>query len=145
MVDGNGNIVGTSELIGGRHNDRYELRGTIRKVFAELKRTDLEYSGAFFNADSGFDSREARKMLWNRKVRPTIPENKRTRKHVKRGRKREFNREMYKKRFVVERPFAWIDKFRTLVTRYERKDAYWLGFHLVAFSLINLRNILSKV
>ncbi len=35
----------------------------------------------------------------------------------------------------IERTFAWIDKFRTLVTRYERKDVYWLGFHLIAFTL----------
>lgn len=45
--------------------------------------------------------------------------------------------EVYKKRFVIERTFAWIDKFRALVTRYERKDVYWLGFHLIAFTLIN--------
>ncbi len=84
-------------------------------------------------------------MLWNRGVRPNIPENKRNRKTVKRGRKRHFNREMYKKRFVIERTFAWIDKFRTLVIRFERKDVYWLGFHLIAFTLINLRNRLDKV
>jgi transposase len=82
----------------------------------------LEYRGAVFNADGGFDTREARKMVWNRGVRPNIPENKRNRKHVKRGRKRHFTKELYKKRFVIERTFAWIDKFRTLVTRYERKE-----------------------
>ena len=145
MIDGNGNIVGTSGIIGGRHNDSYDLKATISKVLADLKRNHLEYCGAFFNADSSFDSREARKMLWNRRVRPNIPENKRNRKRVKRGRKRQFNREMYKKRFVIERTFAWIDKFRTLVTRYERKDVYWFGFHLIAFTLINLRSVLSKV
>lgn len=145
MIDGDGNIVGTSEIIGGRHNDSYELKTTLNKIFADLKRNHLDYRAAFFNADGGFDTREARKMLWNRHVRPNIPENKRNRKRVKRGRKRHFNREVYKKRFVIERTFAWIDKFRTLVTRYERKDVYWLGFHLIAFTLINLRNILAKV
>ena len=145
MIDGNGNIVGTSEIIGGRHNDSYELKGTISKVFADLKRNSLEYRSAFFNADGSFDTREARKMLWKRGVRPNIPENKRNRNHVKRGRKRYFNKAVYKKRFVIERTFAWIDKFRTLVTRYERKDVYWLGFHLIAFTLINLRSVLSKV
>ncbi len=145
MIDGNGNIVGTSEIIGGRHNDSYNLRATITKVFADLKRNRLEYRTAFFNADSSFDTREARKMLWNRGVRPNIPENKRNRKTVKRGRKRQFNREMYKKRFVIERTFAWIDKFRTLLIRFERKDVYWLRFHLVAFTLINLRNLFAKV
>jgi hypothetical protein len=31
------------------------------------------------------------------------------------------------------------------LTRFERKDVYWLGFHLIAFTLINLRNLLAKV
>jgi fructosamine-3-kinase len=56
VIDGNGNIVGTSEIIGGRHNDSYEVRETISKVFADLKRNRLEYQSAFFNADGGFDT-----------------------------------------------------------------------------------------
>ena len=144
MIDGNGNIVGSSKIIGGRHNDSYDLRSTINQVFAALQRNRLGYRNACFNADGSFDTREARKMLWNRGVHPNIPENKRNRKTVKRGRKRHFNRELYQQRFVIERTFAWIDKFRTLVIRFERKDVYWLGFHLIAFTLINLRNLLAK-
>ena len=145
MIDGNGNIVGTRGIIGGQHNDSYDLRSTIMKIFADLQRKRVAYHHAFFNADGGFDTREARKMLWNRGVRPNIPENKRNRQKAKRGRKRHFNHEVYKNRFVVERTFAWVDKFRTLLTRFERKDVYWLGFHLIAFTLINLRNLLAKV
>jgi transposase len=110
-----------------------------------MQRCGLEYKGAIFNADAAFDTREARKLLWNRGVRPNIPENKRNRKRVKRGRKRQFDRETYKERFVIERTFAWIDKFRTLLIRFERKDSYWLGFHLIAFTMINLRNLMAKV
>ncbi len=105
----------------------------------------LDYKGAFFNADSIFDTHESRKMLWNRGVRPNIPQNKRNRKRVKRGRKRHFNKEVYKHRFTIERDFAWIDKFKELLIRFARKDIYFLGFHYIAFTLINLRNILSKV
>lgn len=145
MIDRNGNIVATSDIIAGNHNDSYDLKSTIIKLFAGLQRTRLDYQGAFFNADSGFDTREGRKMLWNRGVRPNIPENKRNRKRAKRGRKRHFNHDVYKTRFVVERTFAWIDKFRTLLLRFERKDVYWLGLHLIAFTMINLRNVLAKV
>jgi hypothetical protein len=42
-----------------------------------MKRCGLDYHGATFNADSAFDTREARKLLWNRGVKPNIPENKR--------------------------------------------------------------------
>jgi transposase len=105
----------------------------------------LAYKGAFFNADSSFDARKARKILWNYGVKPNIPENKRNRKSVKRGRKRHFNRDVYKRRFVSERSFAWIDVFKTLLIRFERKAAYCLGFHHLGFALINLRNMLAKV
>ncbi len=110
-----------------------------------MKRCGLEYAGAFFNADSSFDTRAARKRLWNRGVKPNIPENKRNRKTVKRGRKRHYNPAVYKQRFVSERTFAWIDKFKTLLIRFERKAAHCLGFHHLAFALINLRNVMAEV
>jgi transposase len=110
-----------------------------------MKRCGLDYHGAIFNADSAFDTREARKLLWNRGVKPNIPENKRNRKTVKRGRKRHFNRDVYKRRFVSERSFAWVDVFKMLLIRFERKAVYCLGFHHLGFALINFRNMLAKV
>ncbi|MDQ4146574.1 MAG: transposase [Pseudomonadota bacterium] len=145
VIDQNGYILATTGIVAGNHNDAYELKQTIKQVFHDLQRCGLEYAGAFFNADSSFDTREARKMLWNRGVIPNIDENKRNRNTVKRGRKRHFNRAVYKNRFAVERTFAWIDKFRSLLIRFERKDVYWLGFHYIAFTLINLRNIIVEV
>ena len=109
-----------------------------------MKRCGLDYKGAIFNADSSFDTRAARKVLWNRGVKPNIAENKRNRKKVKRGRKRHFNAVVYKRRFVSERSFAWVDVFKTLLIRFERKAVYCLGFHHLGFALINLRDTLAK-
>ncbi len=85
-------IIGLVRLLAGNHNDSYELKETIWKLFKDLQRLGLCYKGAIFNADKSFDSSEARKMVWHRGVRPNIPDNKRSRKHAKRGRKRYFNR-----------------------------------------------------
>jgi len=63
-----------------------------------------------------------------------MAENKRNRKKPKRGRKRLFNTEVYKRRFVAERSFAWIDKFKRLLIRFEAKDAYFLAGHYIAFA-----------
>ncbi len=123
----------------------YEVKTTIKTLFSSLRRCGLEYRGAYFTADRGFDTREARKMLWNHGVIPNIPENKRNRKTTKRGRKRHYRSDVYKRRFVNERSFAWVDLFKTLLVRFERKAAYCLGFHHLAFTLINLRNKLAKV
>jgi transposase len=145
LIDRNGYIVATTKIISGHHNDSYELIDTIRKLFDDLKRCDLDYRGALFHADKSFDVRAARKFLWNRGVIPNIPENRRKRKTVKRGRKRRFDAEAYKHRFVIERTFAWIDKFKRLLIRFERKATYFLGFHFIAFTLINLRKVLAEV
>lgn len=145
MIDRNGYIVASTEIISGHHNDSYELKSTIKKLFSDMKRCSLDYKHAYFNADSSFDTKEARKALWNHGVIPNIAENRRNRKRAKRGRKRYFNRDVYKNRFAVERTFAWIDKFKRLLIRFERKACYFMGFHYIAFMLINLRNVLPKV
>ncbi len=51
--------------------------------------------------------------------------------------------EIYKRRFATEHSFAWVDKFRALLIRFDRKDAYFLGAHHIAFAMINLRHVLA--
>ncbi len=114
-------------------------------MFIDLKRCHLPYCGALFNADMSCDVRAARTMLWNHSVKPNIPEHQRNRKSPKCGRTRFFDAGVYKNRYVVERTFAWVDSFRTLLIRFERKDIYWLAFHYLAFTLITLRHLLAKV
>lgn len=109
-----------------------------------MKRLGLTIAGAYFNADSAFDTLEARKVCFNHHVIPNICENKRNRKQAKRGRKRFFNATIYKLRFTSERSFAWIDKFRALLIRFDRKDANFLGAHHLAFALINLRHVFAQ-
>lgn len=103
-------------------------------------------SDRFFQADSAFDTKDARKTCFNHGVPPNIAQNKRKRakrKRAKRGRPRLFDAERYKRRFVAERSFAWVDKFKRLLIRFERKDAYFLGGHYIAFAMINLRHRLA--
>lgn len=145
VTERNGYILATTTLIAGNHNDSFEIKTTIRTIFSSLRRLKLPYRGASFNADSSFDTREARKMLWNVGVIPNIPENKRNRKTVKRGRKRHYLKDVYRHRFVSECSFAWVDVYRTLLVRFERKAFYCMGFHHIAFALINLRDRIAKV
>ena len=50
-----------------------------------------------------------------------------------------FNEPIYKKRFVIERVFAWQDTYRKLVTRYEKLEATHAGFKYLAYAVMNLR------
>ncbi len=144
VTDGEGFIIATTGLLAGNHNDAYKLKPHLQRIFKFMKRLDLDFQGAFFNADRAFDTKDARKTCFNHGVIPNIDENKRNRKTPKRGRKRFFNTDVYKHRFTCERTFAWIDKFKALLVRFDRKDLYFLGAHFIAFAMVNLRHIIQQ-
>lgn len=140
ITEANGFVVTCTGLVAGNRHDAFNLKPHLQTGFKTLKRLGLVIEGAFFNADSAFDTREARKVCFNYHLIPNIAENKRNRKTIRRGRKRLFNPAVYKRRFTCERSFAWVDKFRALLIRYDRKDANFLAAHHLAFAMINLRH-----
>ncbi len=48
----------------------------------------------------------------------------------------------YKLHFGSECTFAWIDKFRALLVRFDRKTAHFMSIHYIVYALINLRHLL---
>jgi transposase len=143
LTDAMGNMMASTEIVAGNHNDAFHLKPHLQTAFNELKTLGLRIAGAFFNADSAFDTKEARKTCFNHGLIPNMPENSRNRKRAKRGRKRLFNKEVYPRRFGIERTFAWVDKFKRLLIRFERKAEYFFGGHCIAFAIINLRHKLT--
>jgi hypothetical protein len=144
ITDANGYIIASTGIVAGNHHDAFNLKVHLQQAFRFIKALGLVIAGAYFNADSAFDTFEARKVCFNHKVIPNIAENKRNRKTAKRGRKRLFEPDIYKRRFSSERSFAWIDKFRALLVRFDRKVAHVLAAHHIAFSLVNLRHIFAQ-
>jgi transposase len=144
ITDRHGYIVASTGIVAGNHNDAFNLKTHLQQAFKAMKSLGLVITGALFNADSAFDTKAARKVCFNHQVVPNMAENKRNRKTIKRGRKRLFNADVYKVRFVSERSFAWIDKFRALLVRFDLKDAHFLAGHHLAFALINLRHLLAQ-
>src|SRR5262245_9065754 len=90
---------------------------------------------AYLNLDGGFDSAHNRKCLFNAGLIPNIKENPRNRKTTKRGRKRFFNEAIHALRMRVERTFAWEDKFKRLLLRFERIQQRHYGMKLMAYTL----------
>jgi len=144
ITDATGFIIASTGLVAGNHNDAYNLKPHLQEAFKSLQGLGLEILGAYFNADQAFDTKAARKTCFNYGLIPNIDENKRNRKAPKRGRKRLFNPDVYKHRFTSERSFAWIDKFRALLLRFDRREAYFLGAHFIVYTLINLRHLLNQ-
>lgn len=143
ITDGYGFIIASTGLIAGNHNDAFNLKEHLQTAFKSMKQLGLNIEGAFFNADKAFDTKAARKTCFNYGLIPNMLENKRNRQGNKLGRPRLFNEEVYKRRFTSERSFAWIDKFRALLLRFDRRDAYYLGGHHIAFAMINLRHAIA--
>lgn len=144
IMDRNGYVVASTGILAGNHNDAYNLKDHLQTAFREMKQLGLPLKGAYFNADMAFDTREARKTCFNHGLIPNIPENTRNRQQTKRGRPRLFNAAVYADRFCAERTFAWVDKFKRLLIRFERYDACFLGAHQLAFALINLWDVLAQ-
>jgi transposase len=144
ITDAKGYIIASTGIVAGNHHDAFNLKANLQTAFKSIKKLGIRIAGAFFNADSAFDTRDARKVCFNHGVIPNMDENKRNRKRVKRGRKRLFNPTIYKRRFSSERTFAWIDKFRALRLRDDRKDANFLGGHHIAFAMINMRHLFDN-
>ena len=108
----------------------------LKKVAKEV---GVDLRGAYINLDGGFDSARNRKCMFNAGLIPNIKENPRNRKTTKRGRKRFFNAAIHALRIRVERTFAWEDKFKRLLLRFERIQQRHYGMKLLAYTLINLR------
>lgn len=143
ITDTNGYVLASTGIIAGHHHDAFCLKAQLQTAFKTMKRLGLVIAGAVFNADSAFDTRDGRIVCFNHGIVPNMAENKRNRKTTKRGRKRLFNAELYKRRFTSERSFAWIDKFRALLIRFDRKAAHFLAGHHLAFAMINLRHLFA--
>jgi len=111
----------------------------LRSLKGVAKTVGLTLTGAYLNLDSGFDSKYNRKCIFNAGMIPNIKENHRNRKQTKRGRKRLFNEAIHALRTHVDRTFAWEDKFKRLLLRFERIQQRHFGMKLLAYTLINVR------
>ncbi|HAM53455.1 MAG TPA: hypothetical protein DCP92_23200 [Nitrospiraceae bacterium] len=91
--------------------------------------------------DGVYNCRANRKAIFNRQMMPNINENPRGRKTTKRGRKQFFTPAIFLERFfTIERVFAWEDKFRRLLMRFERISRLHYAFKTLAYTMINLRH-----
>jgi transposase len=88
--------------------------------------------------DRGYDSDPLRKRLAGRGIEMICPHRK-NRKRAKTQDGRKLRR--YKRRWKVERTFAWLGNFRRLVVRYERTLRMYRAFFHVACLLITLRQL----
>ena len=115
------------------------LPESLKALKRVAKEVGLDRRGAYLNLDGGFDSAHNRTCIFNAGMIPNSKEHPRNRKTTKRGRKRFFNEAIHALRRRVERTFAWEDKFKRLLLRFERIQQRHYGMKLMAYTLMNLR------
>jgi transposase len=89
--------------------------------------------------DKAYDSDEARRRLKRRGISLLVPHRKNHR-NVNRQDDRLWDR--YKRRYIVERTFAWFGAFRRLVVRYENHINMFVAFLQLACVIITMRKCL---
>ena len=90
-------------------------------------------------ADRAYDSDPLRERLQEEGYTLIAPHrSNRTKKSTNDGRRLR----RYKRRWIVERTFAWLHSYRRVVTRYERHVTLWDGFVHLAAAFIALNKLL---
>ena len=91
-------------------------------------------------ADRGYDSDPLRKQLARRGIELIAPHRKKRRKpRTQDGRALR----RYRRRWKMERTFAWIANYRRLVVRYDRSLTIYQAFFHIACFMIVLRRVLK--
>jgi transposase len=140
LIDNNGYILSPLPVAPVNRADTVLLPEGLKTLKRVAKLTGLSLHRSYLNLDGGFDSKFNRKVIFNAGLIPNIKENPRYRKVPKRGRKRLFDAAIHTLRDRVERTFAWEDKFKRLLLRFEHIQQRHYAMKLMAYTLINVRH-----
>ncbi|QYZ79189.1 IS4/IS5 family transposase [Methanofollis formosanus] len=91
-----------------------------------------KFKPTFISADPAYDSIKIRAYNDQNRIKSNIPINTRNTKDPKKKRTVTFDPELYKKRGAIERFFSWIEAFKKIAPRHERKEESFLG--LITFA-----------
>jgi hypothetical protein len=140
FCDRNCNVIAPFVSAPGNHNESPLLREALPEVARIAREVGMELQGSIVSLDGIYDCRRNRKAIFNRGMIPNINPNVRGRKQPKRGRKPLFESAIFEERFwTIERVFAWEDKFRRLLLRFDRLSRLHYAFKTLAYTMINLR------
>jgi transposase len=127
LADGAGLPLAVSIADGSRH-DVSLVEQTLDKAFVEELPSHVI-------GDKAFDSAKLEKQLKNRHLGLIAPLRRGTKTRKQDGRRLR----RYRKRWKVERLFAWLKQFRRISTRWDRKAENFLGFLHLGCMVILLR------
>lgn len=143
VCDRNVNVIAPFVEAPGNCNECTLLKPCIVKIKKMFSILDFDLSGIILSLDGIYNSKSNRKSIFNSGMKPNINLRKCDKKRS--GRKQMFNKKIFKERFnTIERLFAWEDKFRRVISRFEHISKHFYGFKLLAYTMINLRHFVVR-
>jgi hypothetical protein len=135
------NVIAPFVSAPGNRNESPLLREALPEVMRIARVVGMDLQGSVVSLNGVYDCRPNRKAIFNRGMIPNINSNARGRKQPKRGRKPFFELAIFEERFsAIERVFAWEDKFRRLLLRFDRLSQLHYAFKTLAYTTTNLRH-----
>lgn len=121
----------------------FDIQTLFEELCEMLIKAGINIKGLFLNAAAAFDSQQLRKLCKEKEIEANIAFNSRngicqSEQYVY------FDDQLYKCRNVIEHANAWMDSFKALLVRFEKKTTTWLALLLLAFSVRFLRKIKQK-
>ena len=141
LTDRQGLPLAMSEPVAGNHNDLYDIEVQFEVVTGTLEKADISVEGLFLNADAGFDAEDLRNICGLKGINANICFNRR---NGNGDRDEYFDKDLYDKRFAIERTNAWMDSYRSLLNRFDTTTESWKGFNYLAFIVIALKKFKKK-
>jgi transposase len=141
FCDRNCNVIAPFVSAPGNRNESPLLREALPEVMRIAREVGIDLERSIVSLDGVYDCRANRKAIFNRGMIPNINPNPRGRTQPKRGRKPLFDPAIFEERFqTIERVFAWEDKFRRLLLRFDRLSQIHYAFKTLAYTMINFRH-----
>lgn len=108
---------------------------------------DLDLTNSHLTLDTGFWSIHNINLIEELGTIPVIRPNRGRIKDEKKLEKlfENFKENIYKERYRIERSFAWQDKYRKLVIRYETLECTHNGFKYLAYTMVNLKEFIGNL
>lgn len=132
LSDNTGQFLAVGTAQEGQHNDLYNVESLLKEMLEVLEQAGISSKGVFLNADPGFDSDELVNFCEQNEIILNVKTNKRNRKRDVTEYKY-FDEQLYKRRTKIEHANAWLDAFKALLARYEKRVFTWMGLHWLAF------------
>jgi transposase len=145
FCDRNCNVIAPFVSAPGNRNESPLLRDALPQVTRIARAVGFSLHGSIVSLDGAYDGQTNRKAIFNRGMTPNINPNPRRRKKTKSARKPIFDPDIFEERFrTIERVFAWEDKFRRLLLRFELISTLHYAFKSLAYTMINLRHFCRR-